>query len=148
MGKSGVEGTRIISAVWFHAIIALCLHIMALLIFLVNGYFLASPMGIAMIALIALSAVADLIIYLETRERMPEIFERPVRDKPYIYGASKEAEAEPKIFDQPKEIGELPPPPPELLVPGLDGRITCPICRSSVDARVKFCPSCGARLKW
>lgn len=147
MSTEGVS--RVIKAVWFHAILALVLHLMALLLFLFGGYAFGQYIGPLIIAFIVMSALMDLAIYLETREAPLEIFEQPSRGKErHVYGAEVRGEKEMDLFAGGLKAVDLPPPPPDLLTRGPDGKIRCPVCNSPLEDNSKFCPSCGLRIRW
>jgi len=147
MSTGGVS--RVIRAVWFHAILALTLHLMALLLFLFGGYAFGYHLGSLVIAFIVMSALMDLTIYLETREGRIEIFEQPSRGKErHVYGAEVRGGTERGLFADELKAVDLPPPPPDLLKRGPDGKIRCPVCNSPLEEGSKFCPSCGLRIRW
>lgn len=139
---------RVVKAVWFHAILALSLHLMALLLIISGGYVFGYPVGPAVVLFILMSAFMDLVIYLETREVGFEIFERPSRGKgTQVWGAEGPGGAEQEVFVSEFKSRELPPPPPDLLVRGPDGKIRCPVCNSPLDENAKFCQGCGLRIR-
>jgi len=141
--------SRVVKAVWFHAILALILHLMALLLFLFGGYAFGYRVGLLIIAFIVMSALMDLTIYLETREARLDIFEQPSRGKErHVWGVEAQGDTEREVFAYELKAVDLPPPPPDLLTRGADGKIRCPVCNSPLEENSKFCPSCGLRIRW